>query len=309
MSSLRIAFAGTPELAAVVLNCLLQNSLDTVACVYTQPDRPAGRGRKLTPSSVKLLAETHSIPIYQPAKPEQLNVEHFKQVDLLIVAAYGMILPEEILNAPKYGAINVHTSLLPRWRGAAPIQRAIEAGDLETGITIMQMDAGLDTGDILLQKSCPISGKDTAAILHDRLALLGAECLEEALDLIKQNKLNPTKQDNFKATYAKKITKAEAEINWHDSAIQIERKVRAFNPMPVSYTTIHGQAMRVWQATVFTTDHNNDIAPGEIVAHSPEGLDISTQDGILRILTLQLPGKKKITCQEFYNANPDFKNR
>ncbi|MDX1811781.1 MAG: methionyl-tRNA formyltransferase, partial [Gammaproteobacteria bacterium] len=235
---MKIIYAGTPEFAAVALRALLKTSHEIIA-VYTQPDRPAGRGRKLTPSAVKQVALEHNIPVYQPAslKDESAQQELANlNADIMVVAAYGLLLPKAVLDIPIRGCLNIHGSLLPRWRGAAPIQRAIEAGDAETGITIMQMDVGLDTGDMLLKKSCEITDADTTATLHDKLAELGGAAIVEALDLLEKNALPAEKQDDAQAVYAHKLNKAEAVVNWNESAAIIQRKIRAFNPWPVAQT-------------------------------------------------------------------------
>jgi len=304
--SLTIAYAGTPELAAVILRTLLQDGRHRILQIYTQPDRRAGRGRKLQPGPVKRLAEDAGIPVFQPRSGQELQVHPaLAAVDVLAVAAFGLILPESVIRAPRHGAVNVHTSLLPRWRGAAPIQRAIEAGDELTGITIMQMDAGLDTGDILLQQSCPIHPEDTAGSLQERLAALGGECLLRALDQIAAGEVQPVPQDEAGACYAYKISKAEAEIDWTLPAAVIERRIRAFNPAPVAHTTVAGQSMRIWRARVLE-DTRGDRAPGEVVACTPAGLDVATGTGVLRIESLQLPGKKMISAADFHRGYPRF---
>ena len=304
---LRLAFAGTPELAATVLQRILKDENNySVVNVYTQPDRRAGRGRKLLPSPVKILAEKHHIPVKQPERPEDIDISsELAELDALIVAAYGMILPEDVLTGPRLGCINVHTSLLPRWRGAAPIQRAIQAGDNETGITIMRMDAGLDTGNILLQKSCAIHEDDTSGILHDRLAILGGETLLQALEGLTKGTLQGEKQNNSQATYAKKITKEEAQIDWSLPAQQIQQNIRAFNPTPVAHSELNNIRIRIWEASVLEIQ-TRDYTPGTIISCSTEGIDIATADLVLRILKLQLPGKKVITAKDFCNSHPDF---
>ena len=238
MPPLKIIFAGTPDFAASALSALIESEHDVVA-VYTQPDRPAGRGRKLRASPVKELALKHDIPVLQPEKlkdAETHDVLRSFNADVMIVAAYGLILPQAVLDIPRLGCLNIHASLLPRWRGAAPIQRAIAAGDKESGITIMQMDAGLDTGDILLLSHCPINDNDNGGDLHDRLAEMGASSILEALKDIESGNTKPIKQDDALATYAHKLDKKEAIINWKDSAENIERLIRAFNPWPVAFT-------------------------------------------------------------------------
>jgi len=301
---LRVGFAGSPDLAVRVLEKLIQNSAHRVCRVYTRPDKPAGRGRKLRRTPVKELAEALALPISQPANPAALGADRLLgQLDVLVVAAYSMILPPPVLSRPRFGCINVHTSLLPRWRGAAPIQRAILAGDTETGITIMQMDAGLDTGDILYQQSCPILADDTAGSLHDRLAVLGGECLVTVLDMLAQGTLRPARQDPGGVTYAEKISKEEARIDWQKPAEEIERQVRAFNPYPVAFTELAGKTIRVWQAAVIHRAAGEEPA-GRVVSYTPEGIDITTADKVLRLLRVQLPGKKPVGARDFYNGNP-----
>ena len=307
--SLTLAFAGTPELAAIVLSALIKADDYPISYIFTQPDRPAGRGRKVIRSPVKLLAEARKIPIRQPGKSREIDPDgELSNVDLLVVAAYGMILPAEILSRPKLGCINVHTSLLPRWRGAAPIQRAIQAGDTETGITIMQMDEGLDTGDILLQRICAIHTRETAGTLHDRLATLGAKCLIETLDCFRNDGLQVKKQDDSKAIYASKVTKAEARIDWTLPARELEKMIRAFNPVPVAHTTLNDKDLRVWDAEVFPTNSNPQSA-GTIVSADTRGIIVATGEGMLNITRLQLPGKKAITVKDFLNGHPDFMAR
>ena len=303
---LRLAFAGTPVLAATVLSHLLRRNTHEVAFVITRPDQPAGRGRMLARSQVKVLAEKHGLPIRQPLQPSDIDPENkLSQIDVLVVVAFGMILPVEILSRPILGSINVHTSLLPRWRGAAPIQRAIQAGDSITGVTIMQIVAGLDMGDILLQQKCAIDPGETAGSLHGKLANLGGACLLEALDSLAENSLTPKKQDNNLATYAHKISKEEATINWNLTAVELERTVRAFNPAPIAHTVLHGMAMRVWEADVVTPGKTT-AAPGTIIDCNTEGVIIETARDALRIKRLQLPGKKVITAREFLNGYPDL---
>ena len=301
MSRLNIAFAGTPELAANVLHALLECSSHHIEAVYTQPDRPAGRGRKLAQSPVKQLAEQHKLPVFQPETAADLKLP---KVDVLIVVAYGMILPAALLNQPGYGCINIHTSLLPRWRGAAPIQRAIQAGDKETGITIMQIDPRLDTGPILLQKKCTISANETAGSLHDKLADLGAECLLATLEKLAAQQLIPQPQDDALATIAKKISKSEAQLDWSRSAIELEQTIRAFNPAPVAHTELNGIKLRIWQAEI--SEQTTNSKPGSIVNCNKAGIEIATGDGILRLLKIQPPGKRVQTATEFLNGRPDF---
>jgi len=302
---LRIAFAGTPELAACILRTLLEKSKHQIKMVLTQPDRPSGRGRKLTASAVKTLALENGLDALQPSASELIALrDRIADLDLMIVAAYGVLLPETILNAPKYGCINVHTSLLPRWRGAAPIQRAIQAGDDETGITIMQMDSGLDTGSILLQKKCPINATDTTASLQNKLASLGSDCVLEVLETLIAGNLNPVKQDESQACYAEKITKSEARIDWSESAINIDRTIRAFNPAPICHTQLRGLTLRIWQALILESESTSPA--GQIVHASKAGIDVATGHGVLRILQIQPQGKRAMSVADFLNGNPDF---
>lgn len=300
---MRIIFAGTPDFAAETLKALLQTEHE-VCAVYTQPDRPAGRGRKLTPSPVKQVAREHNIPVEQPLNfkaEDSLDTLASYHADLMVVAAYGLLLPQKVLDTPRLGCINVHASLLPRWRGAAPIQRAILAGDRETGIGIMRMEAGLDTGPVILEARCPINDNDTAEALHDRLAGLGAKTLVESLKNIETRLQNATPQDDSLSTYAAKLEKQEAVIDWQQPAAQILRQVNAFNPWPVAQTTWHGDTMRIWLATLADTDKAGQ--PGEVVGVSKQGIDIATGDGSLRITQLQIPGKRAMQVRDFLNAN------
>ena len=306
MVSLRLAFAGTPVLAANILDCLIQSQRHEIAVVITRPDKPVGRGRKLGQSPVKTLAEQHGLSIRQPLRPSDIDPDNtLAQTDVMVVAAFGMILPTELLRRPRLGCINVHTSLLPRWRGAAPIQRAIQAGDVKTGVTIMQIVTGLDMGDILLQKECAISARETAWSLHDKLATLGGACLLEALGRLAENTLPPKKQDDMLATYAAKITKKDAAIDWNLTALELERMIRAFNPAPVAHTKIQGIAMRIWEADVVTME-TKSATPGTVIDCGADGIDIATAEAALRIKRLQLPGKKVITAREFLNGYPDL---
>lgn len=307
--NLRIIFAGTPDFSVPPLKALIESNHDVVA-VYTQPDRPAGRGRKLTPSPVKACALEHDIPVYQPEKLKQAEDQQpliDLQADLMVVVAYGLILPKVILDAPRLGCINIHASLLPRWRGAAPIQRAILAGDKETGITIMQMDVGLDTGDMLLKKTCDIQADDTGSSLHDRLSVMGAEALMEALPGIAAQNIQGEKQDDSLANYAEKLQKSEALIDWTQSAQVIKQQVNAFNAWPVAQTPIdlkqdnNPQMMRIWNAQV--SDVQSDQAPGTVISCAKQGIDVATGEGVLRLMKIQMPGKKPMDVQAFVNAN------
>jgi methionyl-tRNA formyltransferase len=307
LNSLKIIFAGTPQFAAIALEALLQLSHHEVIAVLTQPDKPAGRGLQLTMSAVKTLALTHDLPILQPATLKNpLIQEEIKSylADVMVVAAYGMLLPKEVLSIPRLGCINIHPSLLPRWRGAAPIQRTIFAGDIVTGVTIMQMDEGLDTGPILLQRPYTIEPDETSQTLHDKMASLGAESLIETLNLLADNRIIPKAQDNHAATYAAKITKEEAEIDWTQSAVNLEHQIRAFNPKPIAYTYWQAERLRIWMAKAITSRHT-DAVPGTLLYASPEGLDIATGDGLLRLLEVQLPGGKQLNIKDFYYNKRD----
>ena len=260
----------------------------------------------LVASPVKQLAERHGLQIRQPATPDVIDPGNIlAEVDLLVVAAFGMILPAEILYKPRLGCINVHTSLLPRWRGAAPIQRAIQAGDSKTGVTIMQIDEGLDKGDILLQQECTILPHDTGGSLLEKLAVVGGECLVKTLDRLAENNITPKKQDDNLATYASKISKEEALIDWNANAVELERMIRAFNPAPVAHTVLQGTELRIWEADIVnagTASH----PPGRIVDIGADGIVVSTAREALRIRQLQLPGRKVTTIRDFLNGHPNL---
>jgi methionyl-tRNA formyltransferase len=300
---LKIIFAGTPYFAAAALQGLLSSEYQVVA-VYAQPDRPAGRGRKVVFGPVKQLALAHSIPVRQPKslkdRTEQVALAAL-QADLMVVAAYGLLLPQNVLEAPRLGCINIHASLLPRWRGAAPIQRAILAGDEESGVTIMQMEAGLDTGPMLYKLRCPIQPDDTGGTLHDRLAGLGAQALLEVLPGLAAGTLRAEPQDDALANYAHKLEKQESDIDWQQAAQQIDRQIRAFNPWPVAQTGYQGEVMRIWEAQV--VEDGVSTAPGTIVAAGKTGIEVATGRGRLRILRLQMPGKRAMAAVDFLNAH------
>ncbi|QCP61069.1 MULTISPECIES: methionyl-tRNA formyltransferase [unclassified Pantoea] len=302
---LKIIFAGTPDFAARHLDALLASEHQVVG-VFTQPDRPAGRGNKLTSSPVKVLAQAHDIPVFQPKslKPEEnQHLVDDLQADIMVVVAYGLILPKAVLAMPRLGCINVHGSLLPRWRGAAPIQRSLWAGDTETGVTIMQMDVGLDTGDMLHKLSCPITAEDTSASLYEKLAQLGPQGMLLTLDLLASGNARPEVQDEALVSYAEKLSKEEARLDWSLSAAQLERCIRAFNPWPMSYFMIEEQPVKVWQATVLP--HQNK-QPGEIVHADKQGIQIATADGVLNLVSLQPAGKKAMSAQDLLNSRREW---
>ena len=310
---MKVIFAGTPEFARVALAALLAAGHE-VPLVLTQPDRPAGRGMKLQASPVKQLAMQHGIAVAQPRSlrldgryPEDAAAAQAAiaaaQAEVMVVAAYGLILPQWALDAPPRGCLNIHASLLPRWRGAAPIHRAIEAGDAETGITIMQMDAGLDTGDMLLRRSVPIAAHDSTATLHDRLAQLGGQLIVQALADAQADRLQATPQPpdgSAGITYAHKIEKAEAAIDWRDSAEVIARRVRAFNPFPGAATTLQGETLKVWDCEIDSCQRLPDKAPGQILLANDTGLHVACGDGTVLVLTeLQRPGGKRLAARDF----------
>ena len=295
---MKIIFAGTPDFAAAALQALLARKFDIVA-VLTQPDRPAGRGMKLQPSPVKQLAQQHGLPVLQPPTLKDAAIQAELAAygaDVMVVAAYGMILPAAVVSGPRLGCRNIHASLLPRWRGAAPVQRAILAGDAETGITIMQMDEGLDTGDMLLKKAVTIGPADTAQTLLDHLAAIGGEAIVDALDLLADGKLPHTPQDNAQATYAAKLNKAEAQIDWTQDALQIARAVRAYNPFPAAATHIGGVPVKIWQARVVPGANG---APGVIVSVDEDGIVVACGEGALSLEVLQRPHAKAMPAGQF----------
>jgi methionyl-tRNA formyltransferase len=314
---LNIIFAGTPDFAAQHLAALINGEHNVVA-VYCPPDKPAGRGKRLTACATKLLALEHNIIVEQPvnfkSEEDQQQLAQYN-ADIMVVVAYGLLLPEIILNSPRLGCINVHGSILPKWRGAAPIQRSLEAGDKKTGVTIMQMDKGLDTGDMILVAECAIENTDTSASLYEKLANLGPTALVDTLALMVQPNYQASDhnitQDNKLATYAKKLDKTEAELNWQLSAGELHRKIRAYIPWPVSQFTFtesdpenKQHRLRVWQASVKVYQGNSD--PGTIIKADKEGIEVATTDGSLRLEVIQLPGKKALPVKDILNGRSDW---
>lgn len=307
---LNIIFAGTPDFAAQHLAALLQSEHNIVA-VYCPPDKPAGRGKKLTACATKLLALENNIPVQQPENfktlESQLTVASY-QADVMVVVAYGLLLPTVILETPKLGCINVHGSILPKWRGAAPIQRALEAGDPQTGVTIMQMDKGLDTGDMILTATCDITTQDTSASLYDKLAELGPTALLETITLMASGEYKRQPQDNAQATHAAKLDKADAELNWQQPATVLDRKIRAYIPWPVAQFTFNESSkehrIRVWQASVIELEHNQK--PGTIISCDKQGIVVATTTNALRLEILQLPGKKALAVADILNGKADW---
>ena len=295
---MKIIFAGTPHFAAAALEALLASDHAIVA-VLTQPDRPAGRGMQLAPSPVKQLAMQHGIPVLQPLTLKKVEIQQqlaAYQADIMVVAAYGLILPAAVLQIPRLGCLNIHASLLPRWRGAAPIQRAILAGDSATGITIMQMDEGLDTGAMLLKKSCPIAAEDNAQTLHDKLAKLGAEAIVEVLRQLNQDRVAGVAQDASQACYAAKLSKAEAQLDWTQSAVQLERAIRAYNPAPAAYSSLSGTTLKIWQARISEQGLGE---PGVVLTIDKHGIQVACGNGALYLEILQRPNAKALPAKQF----------
>ena len=310
MKSLNIIFAGTPDFAAQHLQAIL-NSQHNVIAVYTQPDKPAGRGKKLQASPVKQLAEQNNIPVYQPKslRKEEAQFElKALNADVMVVVAYGLILPKAVLDAPRLGCLNVHGSILPRWRGAAPIQRSIWAGDAQTGVTIMQMDEGLDTGDMLHKVYCDILPTETSTSLYNKLAELAPSALIDVLDNLENGKFIAEKQDDSQSNYAEKLSKEEAQLDWSLPAMQLERNIRAFNPWPIAYFSTedkdgNAQTLKVYQAEVFP---HQDKPAGTILSADKNGIQIATVDGVLNLLQLQPAGKKPMSAQDLLNGRAEW---
>jgi methionyl-tRNA formyltransferase len=300
----KVAFAGTPEFAAVALRALIDAGFE-IPLVLTQPDRPAGRGQKLVASPVKQLAQAHGIAVHQPERLKDPAI-HAPLIaaapDVLVVAAYGLILPQAVLDIPKQGCLNIHASLLPRWRGAAPIQRCLEAGDAETGVTIMQMEAGLDTGPMLLAYSIKVGAGETASGLHDKLALLGGRLIVLALQQLDSLKSVP--QPSEGVTYASKIDKAEAAIDWTQPAAVIERRIRAFDPFPGCTAQLGDSTVKLWRAEIAAGTGQPGEAPGKILAVAPDGITVACGKGALRLIELQKPGGRRLASADFLHGFP-----
>ena len=303
---MRVLFAGTPDFAAAHLQALLDAPDISVIGVYSQPDRPAGRGKKLTASPVKKLAVEYQLPVFQPQSlkdPEQQRLLSELQADIMVVVAYGLILPQAVLDAPRLGCINVHASILPRWRGAAPIQRAIEAGDSETGVTIMQMDAGLDTGAMLSVSRCEIDSSETSASLHQKLEQLGAPALLHTLAALSNGLAVAVEQDNQLSCYAAKITKQEALVDWSQPAQLLDRQIRAFNPFPAAYTTLGELRIKIWQAEPTKA---TGLTPGQIISTDNAGLLVSCGEQSLLLTEIQLPGKSRMAVSEVLKSRGEL---
>ena len=302
-AGLRILFAGTPDFSVPPLRRLIAEGFPPVA-VLTQPDRPAGRGRQLQASPVKQLADTAGIAVHQPATLRDVKARDLVsklEPDLMIVVAYGLILPADILRLPKYGCWNIHASLLPRWRGAAPVQRAIEAGDRDSGVCIMQMDEGLDTGPVIDRVSIALDEAETGGSLHDRLAELGADTLLECVHTLNRGaSLKAEPQSESGITYARKLEKAEAQIDWSEQAVVLERRIRAFNPWPVAWCMVGEERTRIWKSCVVREVHESE--PGTVLSTGKHGIDIAAGKHVLRLLELQRPGKRRMSAADYLNA-------
>jgi len=301
----RIVFAGTPEFAASYLSALIEADFVPVA-VYTQPDRRSGRGKKITPSAVKQIAQDQGIEVFQPLNfNQQSDIEQLQQLkpELLIVVAYGLLLPQSVLDIPKRGCINAHASLLPEWRGAAPIQRAIEAGDRNSGVCLMQMDIGLDTGAVIAKTTVPIDNLNSAE-LHQLLADKGAQLLVENLQAILSGAITAVPQDDSHASYAHKLSKADALVSWQQDAVQIERQIRAYNPWPVSQFCFEDKMIRIWRAEL--SNETTSLDAGTVVDCSKQGIEVATGNGTIKLTSLQFPGKKALTVAQILQGNPDL---
>lgn len=305
LDDLRIGFAGTPDFAAKHLEALLQCGCN-VRVVLTQPDRPAGRGKKLMPSPTKVVALAADIPVWQPSSLKDESIQNKladQNLDVLVVVAYGMLLPQAVLDIPKYGCLNVHASLLPRWRGAAPVQRAIEAGDEQTGVCIMQMEAGLDTGPVLAQRACPISSTTTAESLFAELEILGAKALIKTLDNLNELQSQAKAQNHQHSTYAHKIDKAEAFVDFGQSACQIDRKIRAFYPFPGAFTSANTERVRIHRATIIDPTSQSKHPVGTILETNTQGIQVQCANGVLNLEQVQLPGGKALAVKDVLNSN------
>lgn len=306
---IRIVYMGTPDFAVEPLEAIIKAGYE-VAAVVTQPDKQKGRGKEVKLTPVKECALRHGIPVFQPVKikePEAVAELEKYQADLFVVAAFGQLLSEEILNMPEYGCINIHASLLPAYRGAAPIQWAVLNGEKESGVTIMQMDKGLDTGDMLLKRSVELSPKETGDSLHDKLMHLGAELIVEALPKLEKGELVPEKQKDELSSYAKKLTKAMGQIDWSKDAVSLERWIRGLNSWPSAYTFFGGKTLKIWEAQVAEENGAQKAEPGQVVSVSREGFTVACGQGALQILSLQLEGKKRVLTREFllgYQVEP-----
>lgn len=299
---MNIIFAGTPVFAVPSLEALIKSQYHVLA-VYTQPDRPAGRGQKLTASPVKTLAMQHELPIYQPLSLRDEAAQNTLKAlapDVMVVVAYGLLLPQTVLDIPRFGCVNVHPSLLPRWRGAAPIQRTILAGDKQTGVATMQLDVGMDTGPILLLQQTDVLPLETSGQLHDRLSVMGASMLLKTLEGIQQGTLIAMPQSTEGVTHAAKLIKAEARLDWCHTALELQHRVCGYNPSPIAYTLYYKQVLRIWEA-VCLSEQTIGTVPGTVVNASKQGIDVATGCGILRLLKLQLPGGKPLTAAEFFH--------